>query len=74
MDAWMIAAISFVVVGGATFGAAYLLLWRWPVVTRERLEGRGLAEQAHVESAASLALSEAESADRYGASCRAMRA
>lgn len=40
MDAWMIAAVSFVIVGGATFGAAYLLLWRWPVVTRERLEGR----------------------------------
>jgi tight adherence protein C len=43
MDAWMIAAISFVVVGGATFGVAYLLLWRWPVVTRERLEGHGSA-------------------------------
>ena len=40
MDAWMIAALSFVVVAGATFGAAYLLLRRWPVVSRERLEGR----------------------------------
>lgn len=41
MDPFMVAVVSFVVVAGATFGAAYLLLRRWPAVSRERLEGRG---------------------------------
>lgn len=41
MDPVTVAIVSFALVTGTTFVAAYLLLRRWPVVSRERLEGRG---------------------------------